>query len=460
MEAKLQQQAPQKAQTNKPNLTGIPTQMKLDFERRSGLSFDDVRVHYNSDKPAQLQALAYTQGTQVYVGPGQEGHVVQQKSRLITPTLTVHSYRINTDSKLEKEADLFAHSKEICHSTRHHSVIGDNDTIQAQFEITYARELGWAVTHVGRPNFSNAIDKISTDHSDLGSRNHFIPSKAISDTILATISAGLEGRDGLLTGKNSDNDKYGAESIKKVLTALCDLVAPEDILRIGNNNPFFVPDIAAKTRNEALQIVNRITDTFCNNPIDQYILCSYIDKLEFLLHNSYANLRMSDSSVNSAIKDYLDPPLIVQYSDKADVQHINPYWQKRAMVMDLTSEADSLLVKRYRHLHRLQNYYPLKSAIPKVAIQEPKRFLVSTDLVGDFQHLREDKKRGEKNEYLPEEQVKFVVLYKKSTGAKVRSLTFSSTGITKKKLKEGKKPLRIGEQKKKGKQEKKPKKSR
>ena len=86
MEAKLQQQAPQKAQTNKPNLTGIPTQMKLDFEQRSGLSFDDVRVHYNSDKPAQLQALAYTQGTQVYVGPRQErhlphelGHVVQQK---------------------------------------------------------------------------------------------------------------------------------------------------------------------------------------------------------------------------------------------------------------------------------------------------------------------------------------------------------------------------------------------
>ena len=69
MEAKLQQQAPQKAQTNKPNLTGIPTQMKLDFEQRSGLSFDDVRVHYNSDKPAQLQALAYTQGTQVYLPP-------------------------------------------------------------------------------------------------------------------------------------------------------------------------------------------------------------------------------------------------------------------------------------------------------------------------------------------------------------------------------------------------------
>lgn len=93
METQLQKQALQQVQTNKPNLTGIPTQMKLDFERQSGLSFDDVRVHYNSDKPAQLKALAYTQGTQVYVGPGQErhlphelGHVIQQKRGLVQPT--------------------------------------------------------------------------------------------------------------------------------------------------------------------------------------------------------------------------------------------------------------------------------------------------------------------------------------------------------------------------------------
>ncbi|MCI8526921.1 MAG: DUF4157 domain-containing protein [Oscillospiraceae bacterium] len=116
MEAKLQQQAPQKAQTNKPNLTGIPTQMKLDFEQRSGLSFDDVRVHYNSDKPAQLQALAYTQGTQVYVGPRQErhlphelGHVVQQKHQKISPTHYIHGVAINSDSSLEKSADVLAY---------------------------------------------------------------------------------------------------------------------------------------------------------------------------------------------------------------------------------------------------------------------------------------------------------------------------------------------------------------
>ena len=112
MEAKLQQQTPQKAPASTPNLTGIPTQMKLDFERRSGLSFDDVRVHYNSDKPAQLQALAYTQGTQVYVGPGQErhlkhelGHVVQQKRGIVRPTRYVSGLPLNDSLKMEYLAD-------------------------------------------------------------------------------------------------------------------------------------------------------------------------------------------------------------------------------------------------------------------------------------------------------------------------------------------------------------------
>ena len=112
MDAKLQQQSPQKAQTNKPNLTGIPTQMKLDFEQRSGLSFDDVQVHYNSDKPAQLQALAYTQGTQVYVGPGQErhlkhelGHVIQQKMGIVNQTTSIYGFPVNDNPLLERDAD-------------------------------------------------------------------------------------------------------------------------------------------------------------------------------------------------------------------------------------------------------------------------------------------------------------------------------------------------------------------
>jgi hypothetical protein len=95
-----------------PNLTGIPDVMKTRFENLSSLSFDDVRVHYNSDKPAQLQALAYTQGNQVYVAPGQEkhlghelGHVVQQKQGRVRPTETINGVQVNTNRTLEEEAE-------------------------------------------------------------------------------------------------------------------------------------------------------------------------------------------------------------------------------------------------------------------------------------------------------------------------------------------------------------------
>lgn len=100
------------------NRTGIPGGMKQDFETRSGLSFDDVRVHYNSQKPAKLGALAYTRGTQVYLGPGQErhlphelGHVVQQKRGLVRPTGTVGGLPVNTDAGLEAQADHILHRK-------------------------------------------------------------------------------------------------------------------------------------------------------------------------------------------------------------------------------------------------------------------------------------------------------------------------------------------------------------
>ena len=115
MEQKVVQKAPEQAKKSKPNMTGIPTQMKLDFERRSGLSFDDVRVHYNSDKPRKIGALAYTQGNQVHVGPSQErhlrhelGHVVQQKQGIVRPTAWVSGLLVNNSNVLELQADSFA----------------------------------------------------------------------------------------------------------------------------------------------------------------------------------------------------------------------------------------------------------------------------------------------------------------------------------------------------------------
>lgn len=100
--------------TEKRNNTGIPDNMKKRFETFSKISFDDVRVHYNSEKPARLNALAYTQGTQVYIAPGQDkhlphelGHVVQQKQGRVKPTGRINGLPVNEDRTLEREADNF-----------------------------------------------------------------------------------------------------------------------------------------------------------------------------------------------------------------------------------------------------------------------------------------------------------------------------------------------------------------
>lgn len=94
------------------NKTGLPDDLKSGVEAASGYSMDDVRVHYNSAKPAQLQALAYTQGTEIHVGPGQEKHlpheawhVVQQKQGRVKPTVQMQGVQVNDDEGLEREAD-------------------------------------------------------------------------------------------------------------------------------------------------------------------------------------------------------------------------------------------------------------------------------------------------------------------------------------------------------------------
>ncbi len=96
----------------KEDRTGIPPRMKEKCEAVSGLSFDDVRIHYSSGKPGKLGALAYTQGNHVYVGPGQErclghelGHVVQQKQGRVKPDTFFRGHAVNTDRTLESEAD-------------------------------------------------------------------------------------------------------------------------------------------------------------------------------------------------------------------------------------------------------------------------------------------------------------------------------------------------------------------
>jgi hypothetical protein len=134
------------------NNTGMPDNLKRGVKNLSGLAMDDVRVHYNSAKPAQLRALAYTQGTNIHVGPGQETHlgheawhVVQQKQGRVQATMQTKGVAINDDSSLEREADVMGaraaglretlQRKSGC-ACDQYAAQQDSETVQARSEST------------------------------------------------------------------------------------------------------------------------------------------------------------------------------------------------------------------------------------------------------------------------------------------------------------------------------------
>jgi hypothetical protein len=100
--------------TDQANETGMPNQLKAGIETLSGMRMDHVRVHYNSDRPAQLNAHAYAQGSEIHIAPGQDQHlaheawhVVQQMQGRVRPTTQMKGdVPVNDDAGLEAEADI------------------------------------------------------------------------------------------------------------------------------------------------------------------------------------------------------------------------------------------------------------------------------------------------------------------------------------------------------------------
>lgn len=116
---------------------GLPKELKRGVESLSGLDMSDVKVHYNSSKPAQINALAYTQGSNIYMSSGQEKHlpheswhVVQQRQGRVasnvqlqkSPTNENNKLAINNDPVLEREADIMgAKAASLASSEEHYS---------------------------------------------------------------------------------------------------------------------------------------------------------------------------------------------------------------------------------------------------------------------------------------------------------------------------------------------------
>jgi hypothetical protein len=90
----------------------LPEPLRAGMHALSGVDLEQVRVHYNSSRPAQLQAAAYAQGNEIHLGPGQEQHLaheawhlVQQRQGRVKPTSQAAGVAINDDTGLEREAD-------------------------------------------------------------------------------------------------------------------------------------------------------------------------------------------------------------------------------------------------------------------------------------------------------------------------------------------------------------------
>ena len=141
--------AVQRAEAPRPNNTGLPDNLKSGIESLSGFSMDDVLVHYNSSKPATVQALAYTQGTDIHVAPGQEKclpheawHVAQQMAGRVSPTTNVNGMPVNDNAALEHEADVMGEKavqcKEKIHGCRNYP-INEISLIQSASQSAYQR---------------------------------------------------------------------------------------------------------------------------------------------------------------------------------------------------------------------------------------------------------------------------------------------------------------------------------
>jgi len=127
---------------------GLPGQLKAGVESLSGMRMDHVKVHYNSSAPAQLNAHAYAQGSDIHLAPGQEKHlpheawhVVQQAQGRVKSTTQMkrlHGHR-DAPAQLKKskpdDAILTGLIGNVVDSTVGASAVGEADKATAVWAV-------------------------------------------------------------------------------------------------------------------------------------------------------------------------------------------------------------------------------------------------------------------------------------------------------------------------------------
>jgi len=264
----------------KENSTGLPDGLKSGIETLSGYSMDDVNVHHNSDKPAQLSAHAYAQGSDIHLGSGQEKHlpheawhVVQQKQGRVKETTQMHgSVKINDDKSLEREADvmgskalqLSSFSEE---SSGLSSVDANAKTIQRKLvlnntEIVAGLDLDTTVNGVYQ-NIVNNVDVIN-DNALLGALGQN------TVKVKRQLSKWIENAPGQASASQKSHPDFGRKQQNRAYANLYDLA--RGLLGWVEAKPM---------RHVEKELANSIYE---NNPLNT-VLNGLLGKLFFKIHN-------------------------------------------------------------------------------------------------------------------------------------------------------------------------------
>jgi hypothetical protein len=242
----------------KENHTGLPDNLKSGIEKLSGYAMDDVKVHYNSDKPSQLQAHAYAQGTDIHIAPGQEKHlpheawhVTQQKQGRVKQTTQLKQHNINDDKSLESEAD---HMGRRAADISKPDVADSNIFLKSALNIQFKSDIVQRVVRYGDPYiFISSVSAIPAEILEAG----------ISEVDLAPLI--------------NDVNVHGFETIHDIRDCLTILNEYPDFLRILQARTFrgdaamsipFHMKIANWLISELLELNRTITDAGLNTEME------------------------------------------------------------------------------------------------------------------------------------------------------------------------------------------------
>ena len=188
---------------SKENKTGLPDNIKNGVEQLSGYSLDDVKVHFNSSKPAQLKAYAYAEGNQIHIANGQEKHlaheawhVVQQKENRVSANSEINGVQINNDISLENEADKMGEKA---------SSLSKKTTAPKQLKSFSEPVVQRAETESVGEQDTTAEQEVSTEQDTSEEQSSFLDrSKEVLGGMIESIrSAGEAAFDGLSSAGNS-----------------------------------------------------------------------------------------------------------------------------------------------------------------------------------------------------------------------------------------------------------------